>query len=136
MNENHDPKTGEFSSGGGGGGGPKISPADASARMSRDAYAKRLNADKSLSHADRRAALTAYDKADAQRRAGPTTTNQATHGNMDKVTQAAHGAHAHRTDLPPHMRALMHKADQYEAAQKAKFKIVDRTPKGYGPGGG
>jgi hypothetical protein len=37
--------------------------------------------------------------------------------------------------LPPHIIALMKKVEKKEKEMKAKFKITDRTPKGFGPNG-
>lgn len=37
--------------------------------------------------------------------------------------------------LPAHIIDLMKKAEAYEAAKRAQFQIIDRTPAGYGPQG-
>lgn len=75
MNENHDER-GLFSSGPAGSHARLDKTASIvhdhtkiSASMSRGAFEKRLNQDKSLSHFDRRKALAGYDRADANRRA-------------------------------------------------------------------
>lgn len=63
-----------------GGGGPATTPQEAHAkmdqnakeantRMSREAYARRLGANKNISESDRKQHLAAYDKHDAARRA-------------------------------------------------------------------
>lgn len=40
-----------------------------------------------------------------------------------------------KKELPPHIKALMKKADKKDKEKQKKFgmKVIDRTPKGYGP---
>lgn len=126
SNDNHDPANGQFSDGGGGGSGKdRARDRGRGVKSFADRIAKN-NASIEKTHA----AMDQHAAAAHDHTKEPSLAENSSAENQRLARESHARAVANpgqKRDLPPHMKALLERAN--------KYTIADVTPKGYGPGG-